>query len=203
MNPRGWGLVLAAAGVLGLSSLASDVTSMAQISGDADLVRAARGTLSALLNGTLWARLAVLSGWLVRRPAQAAVAGVVALLAALVVHYGVGWLVGMFDTAGVRENRYWFGVALLGVPLGLAGAAARRADLWGVLARLVIPVMALLEPFVSRSFSTPAIVPWPQRFAASTSGILLVLLGTVGCIWVLVNARRDLQAQGREAARQS
>lgn len=204
MNHRGWGLALAAASVLGLLSLASDATTMAQISAEANTVRAVRGTVSVLLNGTLWAGLAVLSGWLVRRPVQAAAAGVVALLAALVVHYGVGWLLGMFDTAGVLENSYWFEQALiLGMPLGLVGAAARRTDRWGVMARLVIPVMAVLEPFVTRSFSTPSMMPWPQRFAATTSGVLLVLLGTAGCIWVLVVARKDQQAHGRKAARQS
>lgn len=204
MNPRGWGLALAAASVLGLLSLASDVTTMAQISAEANAWRAVRGTISELLNGTLWAALAVLSGWLVRRPVQAAVAGVVALLMALVVHYGVGWVVGMFDTAGVLENSYWFQAALVvGAPLGLVGATARRADPWGVLARLLIPVMAVLESFVTDSFSTPSMMPWPQRFAATTSGVLLLLLGTAGCIWVLASARRDQQAQGREAARQS
>lgn len=127
----------------------------------------------------------------------------VALLGALVVHYGVGWLVGMFDTAGVLENSYWFGQTLLGVPLGLMGAAARRADRWGVLARLVVPVMAVLEPFVTGSFSTSSMMPWPQRFAATTSGVLLVLFGTAGCIWALASAWKDQRARGRQAARQA
>lgn len=204
MDLRGWGLVLAAASVLGLLSLASDATTASQINGEANTLRAVRGTISVLLNGTLWAALAVLSGWLLRRPVQAAAGGVVALLAALVVHYGVGWLVGMFDTAGVLDNSYWFVQALVvGGPLGLVGAVARRSDRWGVLARLVVPVMAVLEAFVRDSFSAPAILPWAQRFEEVASGILLLLLGTVGSIWVLVRSRGNEKAQAREAARQS
>ena len=201
MYRRSWALVLVAALVLGSLSLASNATTMSQIEGEANTLRAVRGTISQLFNGTLWAALAVFSGWLVRRPGQAAGAGIVVLLTALAVHYGVGRIVGMFDTEGVLENSYWFAAALVvGGPLGLVGAIARRSDLWGVLARLIVPVMAVLEPFVTGSFSAPAIMPWPQRFAEPASGILLLLLGTAGCIWVVATASRQQQTRRREAA---
>jgi len=141
MTRRGWGLVLVAATVLALAALASNATTMSQIEAEANTLLAVRRTISQLVNaGTVWAGLAVVSGWLVRRPVQAFAAGVAALLVALVVHYGVGLILGMFDPNVWTENRYYFTAAVvLGGPLGLVGAIARRPDLWGVVARLVVP----------------------------------------------------------------
>jgi hypothetical protein len=92
MNRRGWSLANVAASVLALVSLASNVTTMSQLGGNANTLLASRLALSQLVNaGTVWAGLALVSGWLVRRPAPAvAAAGVVALLTACIVHYGRG-----------------------------------------------------------------------------------------------------------------
>ncbi|RKE08350.1 hypothetical protein C8E86_3197 [Catellatospora citrea] len=138
MNRRGWSLVVVAASVLALVSLASNVTTVSQLEGKADTLLAGRLTLSQLVNaGTVWAGLAVVSGWLVRRPAQAVAAGVVALLTACVVHYGVGTAFGMFDPNVWTANVHWLLAAIVvGGPLGLVGAIARRRDPWGVAARL-------------------------------------------------------------------
>jgi len=182
MARRGWGLVLAAATVMALVALASNAATLSQIEAEANTLLAVRTTISRLLSaGTLWAGLAVVSGWLLRRPVQAFAAGVVALLVALVVHYGVGLILGMFDSNVWTENPEWFtGAVVLGGPLGLVGAIARRPDLWGVVARLVVPAGAVLEPFVLRMFSSPGIMPWPGRVASVISGLTLLTAGTVG-----------------------
>ncbi len=193
MTRRGWGLVLIAATVLALVALASNATTMSQIEANANTLLAVRKTFSMLVNaGTLWAGLAFVSGWLVRRPVRAFAAGVLGLLVALVVHYGVGLILGMFDPNVWTENPEWFTAAVvLGGPLGVLGAIARRPDLWGVGARLVIPVGALLEPFVIGMFTSPAIMPWPTRFASISVGVVLLAAGTVGCIKVLAAARNQ------------
>lgn len=186
-------LVVVAASVLALVALAANATTTSQIEGRANALLAVRKTISHLLSaGTIWAGLAVMSGWLVRRPVQAFAAGVLALLVALVVHYGVGLILHMFDPNVWTENPEWFVAAVvLGGPLGVAGAIARRPDLWGVGARLVIPVGALLEPFVVGMFTRPAIMPWPTRFASINVGVVLLAAGTVVSIKVLAAARRQ------------
>ncbi|MEV1286163.1 hypothetical protein [Micromonospora sp. NPDC049679] len=192
MNRRGWSLVVFAASVLALVSLASNVTTLSQLEGKADTLLAGRLTLSQLVNaGTVWAGLAVVSGWLVRRPAPAVAAGVVALLTACVVHYGVGIAFGMFDLNVWAANLHWLLAAMVvGGPLGLVGAIARRLDPWGVAARLVVPVGAVIEPFVVGRFTTPAILPWPNRVADIISGLALLTAGVVGCLRVLAAGRR-------------
>ena len=187
VDRRSWTLVIAAAVVLALASLASNVTTAGQLAGEADVLLAVRKTFSQLLNaGTLWAGLSVLSGWLVRRPARALVAGVVAPLTACVVHYGAGLALGVFEPSVWAENSSWFLAAVvLGGPLGLVGALARRPGARGVLARLVVPAGAVLEPLVMGLFSTPAALPWPQHVADLTSGTVLLAAGTAGFLRVL------------------
>lgn len=205
MNRRGWSLVIVAASVLALVSLASNVTTLSQLEGRADTLLAGRLTLSQLVNaGTVWAGLAVVSGWLVRRPAPAVAAGVVALLTACVVHYGVGIAFGMFDLNVWTANLHWLLAAMVvGGPLGLVGAIARRLDPWGVAARLVVPVGAVLEAFVVGRFATPAILPWPNRVADIITGLALLTAGVVGCIRVLATARRRPAIHERRAPRVS
>ena len=196
MDRRGWWLVIAAASVLALVSLASNVTTLSQLEGKANTLLAGRLTLSQLVNaGTVWAGLAVVSGWLARRPAPAAAAGVVALLTACVVHYGVGITLGMFDPDVWTANLHWLLAAMVvGGPLGLVGAIARRLNLWGMAARLVVPAGAVLEPFVLGRFTTPAILPWPNRVADFISGSVLLTAGVAGCVWVLAGKWRRRQA---------
>ncbi|QLQ35842.1 hypothetical protein [Micromonospora robiginosa] len=203
MTRRGWGLVVVGASVLALVSLASNVTTPGQLDGSADTVLASRLTVSQLVNaGTVWAGLAVVSGWLARRPAPAVAAGAVALLTACVVHYGVGTAFGMFDRDVWAANLHWLLAALvLGGPLGLVGAIAHRADPWGLAARLVVPLGAVLEPFVVGRFTTPAILPWPNRVADVVSGLVLLVAGVVGCGRILsVRGRRPASHGQRPTA---
>lgn len=167
---RRWGLALLAAAVLGLVALAPGPT----VSGVAN-------------SGSVWAGLLVLGGWLVRRPVQAAAAGVVVGLTALVVHDGVGQLLGLFDAGPWAGDRSWFVVAgVAGGPLGLLGAAGRRSDRWGLLARLAVPVGAVLEPLL---LGSPA-----------SSGAVLVVAGAVGGVTVLRRASTIARRGPRRAA---
>jgi hypothetical protein len=177
------------------------VTTLSQLEGKADTLLAGRLTLSQLVNaGTVWAGLAVVSGWLVRRLASAVAAGVVALLTACVVHYGVGIAFGMFDLNVWAVNLHWLLAAMVvGGPLGLVGAIARRLDPWGIAARLFVPVGAVLEPFVVGRFSTSAILPWPNRVADIISGLALLTAGVVGCFRVLAAGRRRPAIHERRA----
>ncbi len=137
-----WWLVLAAAVVLALLSLASNVATTSQLSGEADGLLTARWTVSKVLNaGVVWAGLPVLSGWLVRQPVHGVLAGVVASFTALAVHYGAGRLLDVFASTIWVENAGWFAIAALtGGPLGAVGAIARRRGVWGLPARLTVPV---------------------------------------------------------------
>lgn len=197
MNRQGWLLVVVAAVGLGLVSLASNVMSVSQLHGQADAVLAVRFTFSKVVNApALWAGVLVLAGWLVRRRAPAVAAGVAAGVLALAVHYGVGAAVGMFDAAGVADNWYWFVAALVvGGPLGFVGAIARRVDWWGTVARLAVPVALVLEPFQVGMFTSPAILPWPDRVSSIVSGMVLVGAGAVGVLAVLVAAMKERGAR--------
>lgn len=178
--------------MLALVALASNVTTMSQQSAEADALLAVRSTLSKLVNaGAVWGGLPILSGWLVHRPMPAAAAGILACLTALFVHYGVGLLLGLFDSTVWAENQFWSGLAVVvGGPLGLVGAAARRQDSWGLLARLVVPLGAVLEPFYLRMLSTPEMMPWPGRVSSAVAGVLLIAAGTAGAVVVVIRHRR-------------
>jgi len=189
---RGWWLALGAAAALAVVSLISNLTTVSQLSGQADTWLAIRFTLSKLVNaGTVWAGLPILSGWLVRRPLQAAAAGIVSGLTSLVLHYGLGQLFGVFDSGIWTSNAFWFvAAAMFGGPLGLVGAIARRSDRWGLLGRLTVPVGAVLQPFALGMFTTPAFLPWPDRLSSTVSGALLLTVGILGGARVLARHKR-------------
>lgn len=166
-----------------------------------------RFTLSKLVNsGTVWAGLLILAGWLVRRPGQAALAGPVAGLVALVVHYGLGQVVGL-DGLGYAgwevwvDNREWFLAALLfGPPLGLLGSLARRANAWGLLARLVVPLAAVAEPILLGMFTQPDFLPAPTLISSTVAGVVLVVGGLVGAALVIRGSRRVRPAEPQPVA---
>lgn len=191
--------VVTIAVALGVASFLVNVTTPAQATGQADALLVVRLTASRLLNaGTVWAGLPVLAGFLVRRPLVAAVAGVVAPLLALAVHYALAAITGWVPGLPWSQNTEWFAAALLGgVPLGLAGALAHRRDAVGAVAALVVPTGAALEPLVRGSFTVPDVLPWTSRLASGRSGAVLLLAGIVGVAMVVVTwwrTRRRLLA---------
>lgn len=188
---RGWVVALALALGLAVVSLLSNITSEEQLAGRGDGVLTARLVVSLLVNaGTVWAGLMVLAGWLVARPLGALVAGPVSGVGSLLAHYALGEVTGLMPPDSIETNTAWFVVAaVMGVPLGLVGRLARRRDLVGLLARLVVPVGALAEPLV-QGWLTPADdLNQPNALAGLMAGSALVLAGIVG--GVLVLRRRD------------
>lgn len=183
MQRSGWTRVVVVSVVVAWASLASNITTQAQMSGQANVLKAARLSVSMLLNsGTVWAGLPILAGWLVRRPVPAALAGVLSAELALVVHYATGRLFGVFEPSIWRDNDSWFVMGMFCALLGPIGALARRAGRVGLVARLVVPAGALAEPFVLGMFTRPHILPWPDRLASSVCGVALVAAGILGVL---------------------
>lgn len=196
MRNHPWRQVVAVACLLAWASLASNIQPYDQMVGRANPAKAARLVFSYLLNsGTAWAGAPVLAGWLVAarrtgdgrtRWVEAGLAGLVVAELSLAVHYATGLAIGFFEASVWVENQAWFLWGLACLPLGMVGALARHRGALGVLARLVVPLGALAEPFVLGMFAQPAFLPWPNRLAHAVVGALLVASGLVGAVLVLV-----------------
>ncbi len=173
---RHWTWVAALAVGLALMSLAPKFPGGVQPSGEADVFLTFQFTARKLANsGTFWAGLGIVSGWLVRRRVQAAVAGAVAGLVALFLHYAAGQAVGLFDSGiWVTKVNWFIAAAIFGGPLGLVGAFSRRPDGWGLMARLLIPAGAVLEPFVRGMFINPATMTAPHQVSNVLAGSVLL-----------------------------
>lgn len=197
---RAWLWLLAAAMIVGLLAMATNVTTMAQISGEDQAVAALRKTVTKVTNaGVLWASVAVLGGWLVRRPWQAMLAGLLGLLTALAVHYGIADLTGLMPWTDLASNQEWFTNAVVfGPPLGLVGALSRRLDTRGLLARLVLPVGSLAEPFFLGMLSPVPVDIWANRVSGVVAGCLMILAGVVLGI-IVVTRWRTQRRLGRMA----
>lgn len=182
---------------LALVSLVSNITTDSQLAGEADTWLAIRFTISKLANaGTLWAGLAVAVGWFLRGRVPAVVGGILAGVLALAVHYGLGVLFGLFDLSIWVHNWYWFVAAVItGGPLGFVGAIARQGGVWGVLARLLVPAAAVVEPFVRGMFTTPAFLPWPGRVSDTVSGMILLASGVAAAMAIMITARKKPPAR--------
>lgn len=194
---RAWLRSLAAGAALGVAAWSVNITTTAQLDGSDRLLWAVRTCISVLVNaGVVWAGLGVLAGWLVRRPGHAVLAAVAASELALVVHYAIGSVTGTMPWASWGDNISWFVAAIvLTGPLGLVGAAARRTNLRGLLARLVVPAGAITEPFVT-GLIAPTFANGPADWWARTvAGTVLLAVGLVGAGLVLRRRRsRGLRA---------
>lgn len=170
---------LAAGAGLGIVALLSNLTTVAQLSGEANTVLAIRSTISKLVNsGSVWGGLAILAGWWSIRWWQAWVAGVGASLVALVTHYGLGQLFGVFDHGIWESNLPWFVLALtLCGPLGVVGVTTHRQDVLGLAAALVLPMGLIVEPILFGMFTELAVIPWPQRVSSAICGAVLIVSG--------------------------
>jgi hypothetical protein len=131
--------------------------------------------------GWAWAAVAVAAGWLAGAIVRAAAAGAVSLLTAATGYYVMDSLLRQEPLAGyIGEARFWWLASLtLGPFLGAVGASLVRSGAIGLLARLIVPVGALvqtifLQPGLASS-SRPAAV-WALAIvsAASVASISLV-----------------------------
>lgn len=187
---RRWAVVLLLGALLGVIAWLSNITTEAQLSGQDRAWWTVRTVLSRLVNsGTVWAGLPVLAGWVLRRPVHSALGGVLVAEVALVVHYWLGSVTGTMPWTAWTDNLFWFlAAAVLCAPLGLVGALAHRRDVSGLLARLVVPVGAVLEPFVTGLLDPSDVLDRAARVASVVSGGMLLVLGVAG---VLLVARRQ------------
>ena len=186
---RAWFRLAVAAIGVSLISLLTNVTSLEQLSGADQEFAAIRKILTRLTNaGVLWAGVAFLGGWLVRRPAPAIIAGTAGLVIALVTHYGFASLTGLMPWTDLASNYLWFLSALLfGPPLGLIGAYARRTDGWGLLARLIMPAGMIIEPIYFRMLFPVPLDTWSNRVSAQVAGSILIMGGIVFATIVIRN----------------
>lgn len=188
----GWVRALSLGLLLAICSLLSNLTTAAQLAGRSNAVLAIRLTISKIFNsGTAWAGLAIAAGWCLRRPLRAAVAAVLTCELALVVHYTLGIATGQMHSSIWWSNKSWFiGAVVLGAPLGLVGSLARRRNVPGLIARLLIPAGAILEPFVMGMLPLPVSMPWPDRLSSGVCGILLLTFGLTAGYLVVQHWRR-------------
>lgn len=180
---------------IAVASLLSNITTDAQLSGQAEVITYVRKVVSKFLNsGTLWAALGFYAGWLWSgsrmRPAPFWVpvaAAVAASLGALAGHYALGNLLGIMEASIWIENYHWFIAAvIISGPLGWLGARSAQGDRTGKLLRYLVPVGAVAEPLVTGMFWYPSGFSFPVSEALSsyTVGFVLITTGMVGAIVV-------------------
>lgn len=186
--------VIAAVVGLAVLSLVFNISLPGEMSGDLPVVSFVRKSITMVLNsGTAWAGIAVFAGWRSRTVLGAILAGFGASVGALLLHYLLGIVATIYAPSILAENVTWFqAAALFCGPLGAVGWLARRRDVLGLLAAMVVPLGALLEPFALRHFGPfyPRI-PWPVVGANIVSGIVLIVLGLALALLVLVRRRRS------------
>jgi hypothetical protein len=132
--------------------------------------------------GWAWAALAVSAGWFLGSRRLGAVAAALALTAATASYYALDAVLRAEPFVD-SDVWYWAGASLLvGMPLGVVGAYARRPDPLGVLAGLVVPAgaalqMAVLPPGVSAGPPADEALPvrWLVWLAAAAAGGWVVL----------------------------
>lgn len=189
--------VAKAVAVLALSSMVLNITLPWEMEGHWAQWSFVRKSISKVVNsGTAWAAISVYAGWYLRRLPEALVGGILAAEAALLLHYASGRFIGIYDDFVLVGNAYWFAAALVvGAPLALVGWLARRGGVIGLVAALVVPLGALVEPFETGQFlpQYPGI-PWAERYSDVAGGVLLLALGVGGVLLVLTRARRTIMA---------
>jgi hypothetical protein len=138
-----------------------------------------RAASMVLNSGSAWAALAVVGGWLIGRPLAGAVAGTVALVAAVVGYYAFGVLVGDRTDVGFAgvsgAVRMWALLAIVvGPVLGLAGALVHRPGLVGFVAVLVVPIGIVVEMLGIRklngtTFDVDPALAWAQAMMVAAA----------------------------------
>jgi hypothetical protein len=154
-----------------------------------------RAASMVLNSGSAWAALAVVGGWLIGRPLAGAVAGTVALVAAVVGYYAFGVLAGDRTDVGFAgvsgAVRMWALLAVVvGPVLGLAGALVRRPGLVGLVAVLVVPVGVVIEMVGLRRLSGETFAVDPALAWAQAAMVVGAILG--GCSALVVRLRASV-----------
>jgi hypothetical protein len=154
-----------------------------------------RAASMVLNSGSVWAALAVVGGWLIGRPLAGAVAGTVALVAAVVGYFAFGVLAGDRTDVGFAgvsgAVRMWALLAVVvGPVLGLAGALVHRPGLVGLVAVLVVPVGVVVEMVGLRRLSGETFAVDPALAWAQAGMVVGAILG--GCSALVVRLREPV-----------
>jgi hypothetical protein len=183
-----WRAIAKACVGLALLSLLFNITLHAELGGNLQTWSFVRKTIGKLLNsGTAWAAIAFYAGAKMAKPWMAFLVGIGAAIATLLIHYLVGSALHIYQAGEIGMNGIWFQAAMvLCGPMGLAGWLAARQGRLSLLARLVLPVGAIMEPFVLRNFDNfPPGRPWAEHYSDMTSGIMLISFGVLAASYVL------------------
>jgi hypothetical protein len=159
-----------------------------------------RAASMVLNSGSAWAALAVVGGLLIGRPLAGAVAGTVALVAAVVGYYAFGVLAGDRTSVGLAgvsgAIRMWALLAVVvGPVLGLAGALVRRPGPVGLIAVLVVPVGVVVEMVGLRRLSGETFAVDPALAWAQAAMVVGAILG--GCLALVVRLRESVTPVAR------
>jgi hypothetical protein len=190
-----WLSVLGLGIALGVATAWVDV-----LAGGLDQTDGARALSMVLNAGAVWAGLAVLCGWIVRRPiVAAAIAGALGLGAAVLGYYLYGALIGDRVAVGLPgltgAIRLWAVLAVtLGPVLGITGALIHRPGPIGILATLAVPVGVAVEMIWLRRLSGETFVVDPALAWAQAAMVATAIVGavTVLCRRFIDTRRNDI-----------
>ncbi|WP_051467777.1 DUF6518 family protein [Actinomadura oligospora] len=177
----------------GLSAHFADLDSRAATTHGASPLEIASTLLD---SGWAWAGLAVALGWLVTRSERdarvamllGAAAGALSLIAATTTYSMVDAVRGAVHWYESEPVFWYLASVVFGIPLGLAGVWTRRPTVVGLLARLTVPVGALMQMVV---------VPPGRNLRIVAIGQLIVVTAAIACIvLVTVTWRRGVRGRG-------
>ena len=160
--------------------------------GQLQLYSCIRNIFSKLFNaGVVWAALPFLAGWRSQSLVKAAISGAAIAELTLLLHYGIGYIIGAYGSTVFMANSFWFIAALvLCAPLGMCGWIAALPKKSSRIFWFILPIGAIFEPFVTRKLIPYSIVrPWPEVYSDYISGAVLLIVGVVGII--LVRSRQE------------
>ena len=171
--------------VLAVLSLVSNIYFPQEMEGQWQLYSCIRKIFSKLFNaGIVWAALPFLAGWRSQSLVKAAISGAAIAELTLLLHYGIGYLIGVYGSTIFMANSFWFIAALvLCAPLGMCGWIAALPKKSSRIFWFILPIGAILEPIVTRKLIPYSIVrPWPEVYSDYISGVVLLLVGVVGIL---------------------
>lgn len=177
---------------LAILSLVSNIYFPQEMEGQWQLYSCIRKIFSKLFNaGVVWAALPFLAGWKSQGLVKAAISGAAIAELTLLLHYGIGYIIGVYGSTVFMANSFWFIAALvLCAPLGMCGWIAALPKKSSRIFWFILPIGAIFEPFVTRKLIPYSIVrPWPEVYSDYISGAVLLIVGVVGII--LVRSRQE------------
>ena len=175
-----WKKIFVIALLLGCISLIFNLSFQQEVEGHWEVYSGFRKTGAKLVSsGSLWAILSFYSGSRAYNAWAGAFAGVVCAECGLAIHYLLGILSNVYESAILASNIQWFiaGVMLC-CPLGYLGWLSTHRGPLPLLARFTPAICAICEPIITRRLSMPPPeIPWSERYSHLSSGFLLFIGG--------------------------